>query len=179
MKPVRYAVIAAVAALLLAACGGSTSGTGTAAGTGTGGSASTPTPSSQCSPMPCAVDQDLTVTAKLENGNVTPGQYDTVPAGSYIVQVSVSYMHSNTAGQPASISPFDFELQNPTGNQTDQELLFSTSGCDNDFNSQKLAPGGTAGPFNICFVTTGSPGDKLILIWTPDLFSSPIMIPLN
>lgn len=177
-KRFRVVILAVGAALLLAACGSSSTST---AGSGTGSTAPTPTPtpSAACSPMPCAVDNDLTVAASLGNGNVTPGQYDTVPAGSYIVQVNVSYAHSTSAGQPANISPFDFQLQNPAGNQTDQELLFDTPGCDNDFNSQGLAPGGHAGPFSICFVTMGSPGDKLILIWTPDLFSNPIMIPLN
>lgn len=179
MKPIRSLIVVVVAALALAACGSSSSSTAGSSTAGGSAPTPTPTPSSQCSPTPCAVDHGLTLAASLGNDNVTPGQYDNVPAGSYIVQVNVSYSYASSESSSQNISPFDFQIQNPTGNQTNQALLFDTAGCDNNFNSQSLAPGGHAGPFSVCFETTGSPGDKLILIWTPNLFSSPHKLPLN
>lgn len=175
---VLVAVLASV--LLLAACGSAPSSNAPGQPTNhTTTTAPTPTPAPpppSCSPEPCAFDGGGNLAAGLANDNLPPGQFDSIPAGAYLVQVTVDLKVEGNA--PLALNPFDFKLQTPAGVQVSE--AFSEDPQCSSWQAVTVVPGGDSGPQNLCFTPTGNPGDKLILVWQPEsLFNSPASIPLN
>lgn len=118
-----------------------------------------------CSPEPCAIYKGVQVRVVAVNSNYLPWMN-----GFHVVRVSVAYL--DVSGEQHSYPTTEFAVRDALGvwQQTGFWLGSPPAGCTDPQNVIEpimLAPGGTAGPFNICFEAGGSASAPLLLAWEP------------
>jgi hypothetical protein len=95
--------------------------------------------------------------------------------GFHVARVTVTFRDVSGEQQ---VSPADeFSLRDALGvwQQTGFWLGGAPAGCLDPENArimETLAPGGTAGPFNICFEAGGSVSAPLLLAWEPNALTN-------
>lgn len=163
--------LAAATALVLAACGSTT--TGSPSGSAGGRPAASATPA--CSPAPCATKDGVTVTVSNLNRNVPAGEFDQVPAGAHYVSVMVGF--KNVGNQEYNANPTTFVLKDATG--VKHQLAFTTAAGCTSWQAVNLTKGAALAPQPLCFQANGDPNAPLTLVWTPTLFDGDQNIPLQ
>jgi hypothetical protein len=162
--------VAAVAAVVLTACGSSTGSS----------TARAPATIRSCSPAPCAIKDGVIVTVSNVKPNFPPSQFSQLQAGNHYVSLMVGF--TNTADKEYNPTPFMFALKDPTGVKRDASATLENLSCSNWTQSgpeRPLYKGATVQPRQLCFQAGGDPNGPLTLVWTPTATSGDVNIPLQ
>lgn len=165
--------LAAAAALVLAACG-STS-TGSSSGSAGGQPAAAKPSAPACSPAPCATKNGVTVTVSNLNRNVPPAEFEQLPAGTHYVSLMVGF--KNVGDQEYNANPITFVLKDSTG--VKHQLAFTMAAGCTSWQAVNLTKGAALAPQPLCFQAAGDPNAPLTLVWTPTLLDGDQNIPLQ
>ena len=123
-----------------------------------------------CSPEPCADYKGLQMRVLAVNSDFLPWTN-----GFHVVRVTVRYQ--DVSGEQQADPTTELAVRDAVGvwQQTGFWLGSAPAGCTDPQNVVEpiaLAPGGTAGPYNLCFEAGGSASAPLLLAWEPSALTN-------
>lgn len=119
-----------------------------------------------CTPAPCATYMGVALLVDRVEKNFAPA-----PNGFHYARVTVSYR--DTSGEHQTGPGYELALRDAVGvwQRTGNWLVGDTpQGCIGPVSGppdETLAPGGSAGPYGICFKVGGDAQASLLLAWEP------------
>lgn len=155
----------AVSAVLVMACGGTTSvSTGTTGSSASSGNTST---STSAAAKPAGIgstlrDSDGMTVTLVSAKPLLPSQYDQVKAGDEYLVLHVKIVNHGTSSN--DYNDFDFKIQSKSGNQTNTTFS-SAYTASAEVNSGSLTPNGSMEGDLVYEVATADHGASLV--WSP------------